>query len=230
MKRAILSVWNKNNIVKLANFLILNDFEILSTGGTKSILKDNHIPVTSVSSFTEMEEIMNGRVKTLHPKIFAGILADQDNIEHMNDLLKINARPIDLVVVNLYPFEKMSKDSALSMDTLIEYIDIGGPSMLRAAAKNYKSIIALCNPKMYEEFIDEYTRFNGTIPIEVRRKYAASVFKETYKYDQIVYNRYIKSNLVPPIKNFNDNCNEIFIVTFISLIESVFYLPICAPL
>ena len=135
MKRALLSVWNKENIVELAKFLVDKDFEIISTGGTKKILLDNNIKVTSISDVTSFNEIMDGRVKTLHPKIFGGLLADRNNNNHLKDLESIESSLIDLVVVNLYPFEEMSSKKNMSLNKLIEYIDVGGPSMLRAAAR-----------------------------------------------------------------------------------------------
>ena len=151
MKRALISVWNKKDIVELSNFLIKNDFEIISTGGTKKKLVENGINVTSISEITGADEMMDGRVKTLHPKIFGGILADTNNSSHMDDLSRIGSKAIDLIIVNLYPFEKMSSQN-IPFNQLIEYIDIGGPSMLRAAAKNYNSVITLCNPDLYSEF------------------------------------------------------------------------------
>ena len=156
MKKALISVWNKDNIIDLCKFLIKNNFEIISTGGTKKKLEENNIKVTSISKITKFNEIMNGRVKTLHPKIFGGILADKKNDSHIDDLKSIDASVIDLVVVNLYPFEEMSKSNELPFEKLIEYIDVGGPSMLRAAAKNFESVITLCRPDMYQDFMKEY--------------------------------------------------------------------------
>ena len=153
MKRALISVWDKTHIVELAKFLVENKIEIISTGGTKKILLENGIEVTSISDITEFNEVMNGRVKTLHPKIFGGILADKKNKNHLNDLKNINGKTIDIVVVNLYPFEKMALEDSITFNELIEYIDVGGPSMLRAAAKNYNSVVTLCDPKMYQDFI-----------------------------------------------------------------------------
>ena len=163
MKKALISVWNKDNIVELGKFLVKNNYEIISTGGTKKILEDNSIKVTSVSEITNFNEIMNGRVKTLHPNLFGGILADKNNDNHLRDLSTINASVIDLVVVNLYPFEEMSNTSDLSLDKLIEYIDVGGPSMLRAAAKNFQSVITLCSPCMYEDFMIEFSKIQENL-------------------------------------------------------------------
>lgn len=194
MKRALISVWNKEKIVDLAKFLIDQDFEIISTGGTKKILLDNNINVTSISDVTSFNEIMDGRVKTLHPKIFGGLLADRNNHHHMKDLESIKSSVIDLVVVNLYPFEEMSSKKNMNLDKLIEYIDVGGPSMLRAAAKNYKSVITLSNPNMYENFMIEYSKTKGNIDVSKRRNYAKHVFLETSKYDSIIFSEFSKDN------------------------------------
>ena len=125
MKRALLSVWDKTNIVELAKFLIENQFEIISTGGTKEILLENNIKVTSISEVTGFNEVMNGRVKTLHPKIFGGLLADRSNKKHLKDLETIESSLIDLVVVNLYPFKEEAIDKQLDFLKAIEFIDIG---------------------------------------------------------------------------------------------------------
>ena len=211
MKRALLSVWNKDNIVELANFLIKNKFEIISTGGTKKILADNGISVTSISDITQTKEVMDGRVKTLHPSIFGGILADKNNKKHLSDLNLINGLAIDLVVVNLYPFEEMSIKDSISLDKLIEYIDIGGPSMLRASAKNYNSVITICSPNQYNDFMIEYSKSNGDIDIQKRKQYASKVFLETSKYDSIIYNKFINSNKSNSLSNqLNINLNKDF--------------------
>ena len=210
MKRALISVWNKKDIVELSNFLIKNDFEIISTGGTKKKLVENGINVTSISEITGADEMMDGRVKTLHPKIFGGILADTNNSSHMDDLSRIGSKAIDLIIVNLYPFEEMSsKDIAFSK--LIEYIDIGGPSMLRAAAKNYNSVITLCNPDLYTDFMIEYSKNNGDIDLETRKKYASQVFLETSKYDSLIYNQFSKIDDLDSLpQSININLNKSF--------------------
>ena len=194
MKKALISVWDKNNVVELAKFLINQKFEIISTGGTKKILIENDIKVTSISEVTNFNEIMNGRVKTLHPKIFGGLLADRSNEQHLKDLKSINSSLIDLVVVNLYPFEEMASKQNMSLNKLIEYIDVGGPSMLRAAAKNYKSVITLSNPNMYEDFMIEYSKNKGDISSKKRKEYAKNVFLETSKYDSIIFNEFSKND------------------------------------
>jgi len=124
LKRALISVWNKDYIVELAKFLVKQQFEIISTGGTKKILLENNIKVTSISEVTNFNEIMDGRVKTLHPKIFGGLLADRENPNHLKDLESIDSSTIDLVVVNLYPFEEMASKKNMALNKLIEYIDL----------------------------------------------------------------------------------------------------------
>ena len=193
MKRALISVWDKTNVVELSKFLIKNNYEIISTGGTKKLLIENNIDVISISEITESKEMMDGRVKTLHPKIFAGILADRCNQSHLDDLKSINGKTIDLIIVNLYPFEEMATDSSISFDKLIEFIDVGGPSMLRAAAKNYNSVITICNPDDYNDFMLNYLKNDGGLTISKRKEYASKVFLETSKYDSIIYNKFIEN-------------------------------------
>ena len=210
MKRALISVWDKKDIVNLSKFLIKNNFEIISTGGTKKKLIENDINVTSISEITGADEMMDGRVKTLHPKIFGGILADTNNDSHLKDLSKIGSKTIDLIIVNLYPFEEMALQN-ISFDKLIEYIDIGGPSMLRAAAKNYNSVMTLCNPDLYTDFMIEYSKKNGNISLETRKNYASRVFLETSKYDSLIYNEFSKiDNLNSLSQSININLNKSF--------------------
>ena len=210
MKRALISVWNKKNIIELSNFLIKNDFEIISTGGTKKKLVENGINVTPISEITGADEMMDGRVKTLHPKIFGGILADTRNSSHMDDLSRIGSKIIDLIIVNLYPFEEMSLQD-IAFSKLIEYIDIGGPSMLRAAAKNFNSVITLCNPNLYADFMIEYSKNNGDINLETRKKYASQVFLETSKYDSLIYSQFSKVDDLDSLpQSININLNKSF--------------------
>lgn len=196
IKRALISVWDKDGIVELAEFLINNKVEIISTGGTKKILESNNIAVTPVSAITNQNEIMNGRVKTLHPSLFGGILADRCNDKHIDDLNEIKSNPIDLVVINLYPFEQEAMSKNLSIEKSIEYIDIGGPSMMRAAAKNFKYVIPLCDSSQYKNFIDKYKKNSGEFSVEDRIEYAKIVFNKTMSYDYLI-NKYFseKSNI-----------------------------------
>ena len=182
-KKALISVWDKTGVVDFAKSLTDRGYEILSTGGTKKLLEENKISVSSVSDLTGFGSIMDGRVKTLHPKVFGGILADRKNQMHMDDLSKIDATSIDLVVVNLYPFVQEAVEKNLPIEKAIEYIDIGGPSMLRASAKNHESVVPICDCNDYNDFINEIDNTNGEISMEVRQKYAVKVFSVTTKYD-----------------------------------------------
>ncbi len=204
IKRALLSVWNKDGIEHLANFLHEQGVEIISTGGTKSTIENNGIPVISIKSITKTNEVMGGRVKTLHPKIFGGILADRKNDIHLQDLRELDGLPIDLVIVNFYPFQKETRNNKISLKEAIEFIDIGGPSMIRAAAKNFHSVVALCNPSQYDGFIELYKINNGDIPLDKRQHYAYRVFEMTTKYDQSIYNHLsINNNDIPKTINLN---------------------------
>ena len=148
-KRALISVFDKTGVVDFAKFLVEKDVEILSTGGTYRHLKENGVPVIEVNEVTNFPEMLDGRVKTLHPFIHGGILAIRDNKEHMETIKKHNINPIDFVVVNLYPFfEKVKED--LTFEEKVEFIDIGGPTMLRAAAKNFQDVTVISDAKDYE--------------------------------------------------------------------------------
>ena len=205
-KRALISVWDKIGIVKFSESLINRGYEILSTGGTKNILEEHNIKVTSISDLTGFGSIMDGRVKTLHPKVFGGILADRKNETHINDLAAIGSQSIDLVVVNLYPFVSEAVDKNLPIEEAIEFIDIGGPSMLRASAKNHESVISICDPRDYDNFIDELDRSDGEISIKIRRKYALKVFNVTANYDCTIssyLSNFEEDELVPSNININ---------------------------
>lgn len=178
--RALLSVSDKTGIVELARSLADRGVEILSTGGTYSTLVAAKIPVTSVESYTGSPEVMSGRVKTLHPRVHGAILARAEIDDA--DLERIGARPIDLVVVNLYPFENTLAKSGASYEELIENIDIGGPSMLRSAAKNHERVAVICDPADYDEIIDELDR-QGQITRVTRERLAAKAFAHTAAYD-----------------------------------------------
>ena len=182
-KRALLSVFVKDGILELAQYLKEADWEILSTGGTAKYLTENGIPVTDVSSVTGFPECLDGRVKTLHPAIHAGVLAIRDNKEHMDKIAELGVAPIDLVCVNLYPFfEKVQ--AGLKFEETVEFIDIGGPTMIRAAAKNFQDVIVLTDPADYAETISGLKA--GNVPFEFRRKLAGKVFNLTSAYDAAV--------------------------------------------
>jgi phosphoribosylaminoimidazolecarboxamide formyltransferase/IMP cyclohydrolase len=181
IKRAIISVWNKEKILPLARELANNGVEIFSTGGTYKKLDQGGVQASKISELTEYPEILKGRVKTLHPAIFGGLLADPDKKDHKSDLEKIGADFFQLVIVNLYPFSKAFRNPDSQQEEIIEMIDIGGPSMLRAAAKNYKNNIVISDPEQYDEFFEKYKK--NFIDLNYRKKLASEVFKKTAEYD-----------------------------------------------
>lgn len=182
IKRALISVWDKKGVLEFASFLIKNKVEIVSTGGTYKLLKENGVKVKDVSKVTGFPEIMNGRVKTLHPAIHGGLLADKNNKSHLTQIEKLNIETFDLVVVNLYPFSQMLKKN-LSFSEMVEYIDIGGPTMLRAAAKNMSSVLVVSDIKQYAKVIKEMEKNNGSVSLELTKQFAAEVFEQTFRYD-----------------------------------------------
>ncbi|MBD2141286.1 bifunctional phosphoribosylaminoimidazolecarboxamide formyltransferase/IMP cyclohydrolase [Anabaena sp. FACHB-1250] len=183
---ALLSVSNKTGIGDLARSLVEEfGFDIISSGGTAKTLKDAGIPVTKVSDYTGSPEILGGRVKTLHPRIHGGILARRDIQEDIIDLENNQIRPIDLVVVNLYPFTETIAKPGVTLADAVEQIDIGGPAMLRAAAKNYAHLTVLCDPAQYGEYLQEL-RQNEVVSLEFRQKCALKGFSHTASYDHAI--------------------------------------------
>jgi len=192
-KRALVSVFYKDGILELASFLTGSGWEILSTGGTSKYLQENKIPVTDVSSVTGFPECLDGRVKTLHPAIHASILARRDIQSHVDTLKNLNLGFIDLVCVNLYPFfEKVQ--AGLSLQETIEFIDIGGPSMLRSAAKNFRDVIVLTDPADYTQVIEGLKA--GDVPPEFKKQLAGKVFDLTSAYDAAIA-RYLLEDEYP---------------------------------
>ncbi|MEM8830278.1 MAG: bifunctional phosphoribosylaminoimidazolecarboxamide formyltransferase/IMP cyclohydrolase [Cyanobacteria bacterium P01_G01_bin.19] len=186
---ALLSVSDKTGIVELARQLVEKfQFEIISSGGTARTLQDAGINVTKVSDYTGSPEILGGRVKTLHPRIHGGILARQDLTEDIADLEANNIRPLDLVVVNLYPFEQTIARPNVTVPEAIEKIDIGGPTMIRAAAKNFKYLTVLCSPSQYDEYLTECQQSNGKPSLEFRQQMAGAAFAHTNSYDRAIAN------------------------------------------
>jgi phosphoribosylaminoimidazolecarboxamide formyltransferase/IMP cyclohydrolase len=182
----LISVYDKTGIAEFAEFLISRDIEIISSGGTYRLLKEKGLDVMEVNQVTGFDEIMDGRVKTLHPNIHGGILARRSNKSDMEILKDKGISPIDLVIVNLYPFfEKYSAD--IPFDEKLEFIDIGGPTMLRAAAKNFKDVIVLSDPDDYVEISSEIS-MTGDIDYAARRKLAGKVFNLMSAYDAAVSN------------------------------------------
>jgi len=185
VERAILSVSDKKDIVELARFLRKYGVDLLSTGGTSRALKAAGIEVGEISDFTGFPEILDGRVKTLHPKIYGGLLAVRDNGEHVRQMKENSLLPIDLVVCNLYPFEETLKKGA-SHEEIIENIDIGGPTMIRAASKNYRNVCVLSTEKLYGEFMEEMEKNNGSVSEDFSFRCAREVFRHTARYDFII--------------------------------------------
>ncbi len=186
-KRAIISVSNKNGLVEFAKDLLEVGYEILSTGGTAKALTDAGIKCTGVSDITGFPECLDGRVKTLHPSIHAGILAMRNNPEHMKQLAELNITPIDIVCINLYPFKQTILKKDVSLEEAIENIDIGGPTMLRAAAKNWQDVTVVVNPADYNIVISEL-KSNGEISLKTKFRLAGVVFEHTAQYDALISN------------------------------------------
>lgn len=184
IRRAILSVSDKTGIVELGRFLAQQQVEILSTGGTARHLADAGIPVTSIATWSGAPEVFGGRVKTLTPRVFGAILYDRDNPDHAEESRVHEIPDIDLVVVNLYPFESTIATPDVSIADAIEQIDVGGPSMLRAAAKNHRHVLPLCDPSQYARFMAEYGQ--GEVTEEFRRDAAIAVFRRTASYDALI--------------------------------------------
>ncbi len=184
IERAILSVSDKSGIIELAKALRAKQVEILSTGGTAKYLSDAGIEVTPISSWSGAQEILGGRVKTLTPRVFGAILYDRQNRDHLADCQRLGIPPIDLVVVNLYPFESTIGREGATLAEAIEQIDIGGPSMLRAAAKNHRSVLPLPDPSLYAEFLRQFDR--GDVSEEFRLRCAIAVFERTSRYDATI--------------------------------------------
>jgi len=182
IERAILSVSDKTGIVDLARALSTRGVEILSTGGTAKHLTDAGVPVMPISKWSGAPEILGGRVKTLTPKVFGAILHDRDNADHIADVERLSIPPIDLVVVNLYPFESTIARDGVTVEEAIEQIDVGGPSMLRAAAKNHRHVLPLCDPSLYPEFLDQI----DDVSEDFRLRCAIAVFKKTSEYDATI--------------------------------------------
>ncbi|MFH1460651.1 MAG: bifunctional phosphoribosylaminoimidazolecarboxamide formyltransferase/IMP cyclohydrolase [Candidatus Omnitrophota bacterium] len=186
IKRALISVADKKNLADFVQELQKFGVEIVSTGGTAKFIQALKIPVKKVSDFTGCSEMLDGRVKTLHPKLHGGILAIRDNQKHKEQIKAFNIELIDMVVVNLYPFEKVVLKDKVKIEEAIENIDIGGPAMLRSAAKNYQNVAVIIKPEDYKKIIDELKVNEGRISKRTCFKLACEVFKRTSEYDQAI--------------------------------------------
>jgi len=209
IKRALISVSDKKNLKPLLNILKKNKVEIISSGGTYKIIRKLKFNCTEISKYTNSHEILDGRVKTLHPKIHAGILYKRNNKTHLKDLNKNKFKNIDLVIVNFYPFEETLKNTT-DHHKIIENIDIGGPTMVRAAAKNYNDVTVLTSKSQYNEFINQMIKFKGSTSQDFRKKMSQMAFSEIAYYDALIsdYFNTITNNNFPHRKIIHGNLVE----------------------
>ena len=185
-KLALLSVSDKSNLLKLAKGLVESNYRLIATGNTAKKIMDAGLEVTEVADITGFPEILNGRVKTIHPKIFGGILLRRENDTDKREAKGNDILPIDVVCINIYPFIKVTQDKDVELDTAVENIDIGGPALIRAAAKNNKYVSILTSPDQYDSFLDELSR--GEVSEETRKKLAVAAFSHTASYDTYIAN------------------------------------------
>src|SRR5215210_257800 len=176
IRRALLSVSDKTGLVDFARALRGFGVELLSTGGTAKSLREAGLEVRDVSEVTGFPEMLDGRVKTLHPRIHGGILAVRDNPEHARSLAEHDIGPIDMVVVNLYPFEQTIAREGVTLEQAVEQIDIGGPAMVRSAAKNFKDVAVVTSPDIYPRVFEELTQTGGTLSLKTRSRLALEAF------------------------------------------------------
>ena len=201
IKRALISVTDKKNLKPLLNVLKKNKIEIISSGGTYKEIKKLKFKSIDISEYTGSPEILEGRVKTLHPKIYAGILNKRKNKSHFKDLIKNNFKNIDLVIVNFYPFENTLNNTS-KHEKIIENIDVGGPTMVRAAAKNYKDVTVITSREQYDELISEMNKYKGATSEDFKKKMSQTAFAETAYYDALISNYFnrITNNNFPQKK------------------------------
>ncbi len=192
IERAILSVTDKSGIVDFAGSLNRLGVRILSTGGTAKALREGGIPVTDISDYTGFPEMLDGRVKTLHPKVHGGLLGRRDNPDHVRMMEEHGIKDIDLLVVNLYQFEKTVARPGVTLDEAIENIDIGGPAMLRSSAKNFRDVTVVTDPADYKVVLEEMERLGGATSLATRFRLAKKVFRITSEYDGAI-SRYLET-------------------------------------
>ncbi len=183
IERAIISVTDKAGIVEFAKALRVFNIHILSTGGTATVLREGGVKVTDISKYTGFPEMMGGRVKTLHPMVHGGLLGLRDNLEHVAKMNEYGILSIEMVVVNLYEFEKTVAKEGVTLAEIIESIDIGGPSMLRSASKNFRDVTAITDPADYDVVLREMAENYGQTTLKTRERLAGKVFQLTHEYD-----------------------------------------------
>ena len=209
IRKALISVSDKKNLKPLLVILKKFKIKIISSGGTFKKIKKLGFNCTEISNYTNFPEILNGRVKTLHPKIYGGILNQRNNKKHIKDLKNNKIENIDLVIVNFYPFEKIIKNK-FDHNKIIENIDIGGPAMVRAAAKNYNDITVISSTNKYEDLINQLKKNNGSTTLDFRKKMSEYAFSETAYYDSLIANYFnrITNNFFPEKKIFQSKLIE----------------------
>jgi len=186
IKRAIVSVSDKAGVLDFARALAERGVEILSTGGTAKLLRENAVPVTEVSDYTGFPEMLDGRVKTLHPKVHGGILGLRDNPAHVAKMKEYGIEPIDLVAINLYPFEKTTADPDCVLADAVEQIDIGGPCMIRSSAKNYRFVTVLTDPADYARVLAEMDASGGEVSEKLNFELSVKAYTRTAAYDTAI--------------------------------------------
>ena len=191
IERAIISVTDKSGVVDFAKDLSKFGVKILSTGGTAKALRDGGVSVMDISEYTGFPEMMDGRIKTLHPKVHGGLLGVRDNPEHVSMMNEHGIESIDLIVVNLYQFEKAVSKEGVTLEEAIENIDIGGPAMLRSSAKNFKDVTVIVDPPDYDLVLKEMEELGGSTSLKTRFSLAKKVFQLTHKYDGAI-SRYLE--------------------------------------
>ena len=191
IERAILSVTDKTGVVDFARSLSRFDVQILSTGGTAKALREGGVKVMEISEYTGFPEMLDGRVKTLHPKVHGGLLGVRDNPDHVSMMKAHGIRNIDLVVVNLYQFEKTVAKPGVTLEEAIENIDIGGPAMLRSSAKNFRDVTVVVDPSDYATVLKEMEELGGGTSLKTRFMLAKKVFRSTHHYDGAI-SRYLE--------------------------------------
>jgi phosphoribosylaminoimidazolecarboxamide formyltransferase/IMP cyclohydrolase len=199
IRRALLSVSDKSGLLDFARGLADFGVELISTGGTRKALTDAGLPVRDIAEVTGVPEMLDGRVKTLHPRIHGGILAVRDNPEHAAALQTRDIQPIDLVVCNLYPFEITAARQGVTHEEVIENIDIGGPSMLRSAAKNYRDVAVVISPTQYAGVLEEMRKNNGALTLEMRERMAGAAFARTAEYDEAIRVYFVNRAGIEPL-------------------------------
>ncbi len=218
ISRALISVSDKVGIVEFARRLDSFGVKIISTGGTAKTLRDNNIDVTEVADITGFPEMMNGRVKTLHPKIHGAFLALRDNDEHIRAMEKHDIEPIDLVVINLYPFEKTIQNEDVELSEAVEQIDIGGPAMIRSASKNWRDVAVVTDPRLYDDILDELEENDSALSLQTRQRLAALAFTRTSHYD-LAISSYLADQLSDDDLDYLEPINPFGNLAFIEIEE-----------